>query len=179
MMGAAVSVNGPVAAVALCNVNVPVFVAVVAGVVVNAGVGPVNVKVAAVTVKFTPPTAPAGVVTVTARADSGAVPLMTKFAVTSEALVLVMVAVTPPPAVTAVAPDRLVPVIVTATVVPRAPLLGAIDVSVVPVVVVLAASTAPGSKCPSPPVSGRALPKKSVEGCPTLDGMVSIGALSA
>ena len=93
----------------------------------------------------------------------------------------VMVIPTPPAGVrvTAVAPDRLVPVIVTATVVPRTPEVGLIDVIVAPVVVTLAcASTAPGSNFPSPVVSGRGLPKKSVVGCATVDGMLSIALLS-
>jgi hypothetical protein len=89
------------------------------------------------TVNVTVPVVPIGVVTETFLAVRLALAAMTQFALTVVAVgVPVMVQVTfVPDAVTAVAPVRLVPVSVTGTVVPRAPVVGAIDASVGPVTV--------------------------------------------
>jgi hypothetical protein len=77
---------------------------------------------------------PAGVTTLTLRAVAAAAVVIVQFAVTVVAVgVPVMGQVTPvPETLTAVAPVRLVPVRVTGTVVPRTPVLGAIDVSEAP-----------------------------------------------
>jgi hypothetical protein len=95
--------------------------------------GLTDVSAGAFTVKVTALVVPMGVVTVTFRAVVPAPDEMTKFAVTVVALVLVMVAVTPvPDTVTAVAPVKLLPVRVTATVLPRYPEVGLMEVSVGP-----------------------------------------------
>jgi hypothetical protein len=88
---------------------------------------------------------PDGVVMVTFLADRVAVVVIAKIAVTcAESTTVIPLAVTPvPDTFTAVAPVRLVPVRVTGILVPRAPRLGAIDVSVGDVV--LMNSTAPAS----------------------------------
>ena len=79
----------------------------------------------------------------------------------------------PPPKVKTPPAKAVVPVLVTVTVIaalvvrtswlPNASVVG--DTLALPVVAApLPNSTAPGSKCPSPPVSGLGLPKKSVAG---------------
>ena len=84
------------------------------------------------TVKVTGVVVPAGAVTVTFLAVSAAVGGMVKFALMVVSLVTVKVTVMPPPpppplTLTAVAPVRLMPVSVTAWVVPLAPVLGMIE----------------------------------------------------
>ena len=129
IVGAAVRVSGAVAPAALLTVIVPVFVAVVAGVVVSAGTGAEMDTVAPVTVNVTAAlnaVVPCGVVTVTPRAASAAPGAMVKVAVTlvPAAFTAMPLAVIPAPAFTAVAPNKSTPVMVTPTLVPRAPELG-------------------------------------------------------
>ena len=86
-----------------------------------------------VTVKICAPLVPAAVVTVTVRGPSAAAGSITKLAVSDVALAtMTLVTVTPPPlTVTVVAPaTKLVPVSVTATVVPGSPRFGEMLVSV-------------------------------------------------
>src|SRR5271157_607393 len=109
---------------------------------------------------------PVDVVTLTFLPVRLAVFEMAKFAVT----VVLFTAVTPltvmplPDTFTAVVLIRLVPVRVTATVVPRRPEVGAIEVNVGAGGAGIWNSTAPTSKAPRLPGSGRGLPKKSLLG---------------
>lgn len=128
-VGAAVNVNAPavVPVAVFVTVIVPDLVLVLAGVVVSAGVGAEIVSVAPmiwnapVRVAF-----PVLVATVTFLRVSPAVEAITHEALTVVAVgVPLSVQVTPAPLmVTSVVPARLVPVIVTGTVVPRTPLVG-------------------------------------------------------
>jgi len=95
-------------------------------IVVSVGAGTV------VTVNVTLPLVPPGVVTVTFLAPRAALPPMAKLAVTEVALTtLTPLTVTPvPDTLTALVPVRFVPVRVTGTVAPCAPVLGLIVVSV-------------------------------------------------
>lgn len=132
--GAAVSVSGPAFAPAaeFLRVTVPVFVVPLAGVLVKAGVGPVNAGVPAVTVNGLVLLVPPGVVMPRFLTPSGARPEMFKVAVTvvGDTTVRFVTGIRAPIPVTANAPDRLVPVKVTVTLVRRAPEMGEIDVSV-------------------------------------------------
>src|SRR5882762_2682980 len=112
-----------------------------------------------VTVLLVPP----GVVTLTVLAPSVAVGVMVKVAVTVVAVAVMPLTVTPgPDTLTAVAPVRFVPVKVTGTAVPRAPDVGAIEVSVGgPVVIPPVNSTAPASTAL---LAFLEVPKKSVAG---------------
>ena len=112
-----------------------------------------------VTVLLVPP----GVVTLTVLAPSAAVAVMVKVVVTVVEVTVKAPAVTPvPDTFTAVAPVRFVPVSVTGTEVPRAPVVGAIAVSVGAGVIVPATnSTAPAS---TEPFDFRRVPKKSSVG---------------
>jgi hypothetical protein len=119
----------------LVTVTSPVFVTVLAGVVVNAGLGAESVSVAPVTLKRPVPVAlPLGVVTVTffsPRLAAGPM-LHDAFTVVSVGAGVVIVHVMfPPPICTAVAPARPEPLIVTATVVFRAPDAGLTPVTVI------------------------------------------------
>jgi hypothetical protein len=118
----------------------------------------------ATTVKVTGLVAPAGVVTVTFLAVSVAVGAIVKVAVTVVALTAVtpLTVMPPPDTVTAVAPVRSVPVIVTGTMVPCAPVGGAIEVTA-PTPLPWN-STAPTSNRFGTLGSGLELPKKSVLG---------------
>src|SRR5882672_2605585 len=103
---------------------------------------------AATTVNVTVLLVPPGVVTLTVLAPSVALAVMVKVVVTVVEVEVKAPAVTPlpPDTVTAVAPVRFVPVKVTGTSVPRAPDVGAIEVSVGgPVVIPPVNSTAPAS----------------------------------
>lgn len=145
-VGVALNTNGPVAVAALVTVIVPVFAAVVAGVVTNAGEGAVattgpSVNVAPRTVNVVAGAetgvVPIGVTTVMFLEPSVAAGAIAQFALT----VVVPVTVTPeqvtfvPDTLTAVAPVRFEPVRVTATVLPRVPDDGAITWSVGPTTV--------------------------------------------
>lgn len=167
IVGAAVKWNAPPAEAELLTVIVPFFVVLLDGEVVNAGVGPEKLSeacpAAAVTVNVTALLVPRGVLTVMLWAPSAAVAPMFSVAVTDVELaalklLTVMVEV---PVFTPVAPVRFAPVMVTLTLVPRAPELGLIELSVggptMP-------SMAPMSKCVVSALSGRGLPKKSVVG---------------
>src|SRR6266481_9755026 len=123
----------------------------------------VNVPCGAVTVNVTVLLVPPGVVTLTVLAPSAAVAVMVKVAVTVVALDVMPLTVTPAPdTLTAVAPVRFVPVSVTGTEVPRAPVVGAIAVSVGAGVIVPATnSTAPAS---TELFDFRRVPKKSSVG---------------
>jgi hypothetical protein len=94
--------------------------------------GLIETNVGAVTVKVTVPLVPPGVVTLTVLALSVAVDPIVKVAVTVVAFTTVTpVTVTPvPDTLTADVPVRLVPVRVTATLDPRTPEFGEIEVSV-------------------------------------------------
>jgi hypothetical protein len=132
--GVAVSVSGPaVAPVAvLLTVTVPFFVVRPPLLMF---VGTVNETVAPTTLNATVLLVPPGlVVTVTVLAPSAAPTVITQFALTVVAVEPpVMLQVTPAPdIVTAVAPVKPVPVRVTGTTVPRAPEVGAIEVSAGP-----------------------------------------------
>jgi hypothetical protein len=132
--GAAVSVSGPAFApvAEFLNVTVPVFVVPLAGVVVKAGVGPVNAAVPPVTVNGRVLLVPPGVVRPRFLIPSGAAPEMFRVAVTVVGLTTVrfVTGIAGPMPVTAKVPVRLVPVNVTVTLVLRAPDVGVIDVSV-------------------------------------------------
>ena len=132
--GAAVSAIGPAFApvAEFLRVTVPVFVVPLAGVVVKAGVGPVNAGVPPVTVKGKVLLVPPGVVMPRFLTPSGAVLEMFKVAVTwvAETTVRLVTGISPPIPVMAKAPVRLVPVKVTVTGVPRAPEVGVMDVNV-------------------------------------------------
>jgi hypothetical protein len=138
-VGAAVNVNGPaVAPVAvLLTVIVPVFVEVPPP--LSSGFGALNAMVAPVTVNVGAPAVgvvPIGVVTVTARAVSAAPEAIAQDAFTVVLVgVPVIVQVTLAPRLTAVAPVRPLPVILTGTVVPLVPDVGAIELKVGPVTV--------------------------------------------
>jgi len=98
-------------------------------------VGAIEVSVGApgeVTVNVTVLLGPPGVVMVTVRAETVAVPAIVKVAVAVVALTTVRpLTVTPvPETATAVAPVRFVPVSVTGTLVPRTPEIGEIELSV-------------------------------------------------
>src|SRR5207237_2500069 len=110
----------------------------------------VNVPCAAVTVNVTVLLVPPGVVTETVLAERVAAAAIVKVAVTVVALDVMPLTVTPvPDTLTAVAPVRFVPVSVTGTEVPRAPVVGTIAVSVGAGVIVPATnSTAPASTEP-------------------------------
>jgi len=132
--GAAVSVIGPaVAPVAeFLRVTVPVFVVPLAGVVVKAGVGPVNAGVPPVTVNGSELLVPPGVVRVRFLIPSGAALEIFRVAVTevAETTVRLVTGINAPMPPTAKVPVRFVPVKVTVTLVPRAPDVGLIEVSV-------------------------------------------------
>jgi hypothetical protein len=135
IVGAAVRVSGPAVppVAVLLTVMVPLFVVVLAVVVVKAGVGPANAAVPPRTVNVTVLEGPPPVVTLTVLFPSAAPAVIVKVV-----LIVVEFATTNAPWVTpvpemviAVAPVRLVPVRVTARFVrPRTPVLGAIVVSV-------------------------------------------------
>ena len=141
MVGAAVKVNAPAVAPAevLVTVTEPVLVVVFPGVVVRVGLA--NAIVAPVTENVTgavvvPAAVPIGVVAVTFLVVSPAPRAIAHDAFTAVAVgVPVIVQVTLPPRLTAVAPVRAVPLTVTGTVVPRTPLVGVIEVSVGPTTV--------------------------------------------
>jgi hypothetical protein len=133
--GAAVSVSGPAFApvAEFLRVTVPVFVvplAVPAG--FKAGAGPVNATVPPVIVNGRVLLVPPGVVMPRFLIPSGASLEMFRVAVTcvGETTVRLVTGIRAPTPVTAKAPVRLVPVKVTVTLVPRAPEMGEIDVSV-------------------------------------------------
>src|SRR5215469_10462747 len=132
--GAAVSVIGPAfAPVALfLSVTVPVFVVPLAGVVVKAGAGPVKAGVPPVTVNGSVLLVPPGVVRPRFLTPSGAALEIFRVAVTvvGETTVRFVTGINAPIPVTAKVPVRLVPVKVTVTLVPRAPEVGLIEVSV-------------------------------------------------
>jgi len=132
--GAAVSVSGPAFApvAEFLRVTVPVFVVPLAGVVVKAGAGPVNAGVPPVTVKGRVLLVPPGVVRPRFLIPSGAAREMFRVACTDvgEITVRLVTGISAPIPVTANVPVRLVPVNVTVTLVPRAPDVGLIDVSV-------------------------------------------------
>jgi len=87
---------------------------------------------------------PCGVATVTFRADCVAPLVIVQLALTDVAVELMPPQVMPPPdIVTPVAPDRLVPVSVTGTVVPWVPVVGLIAVSVAPCTVKVTALVVP------------------------------------
>lgn len=133
MVGFAVSVNGPVAVAELATVMVPVFVVVLPGVVVNAGLVKATVAPVTVNAAARAGVAPIGVVTVRFLAVSAAPAVMAQVALTVVAVEVMPVQVMPvPEKVTAVAPVRLVPASATGTLVPRSPDVGAIDVTVGP-----------------------------------------------
>lgn len=199
-VGAAVNVNALAVTpdAVFLTVIVPVLVVVLGAptlhppvppvLVHSGGTGAENVSVAPVTwnaalkVALRPPL----LVTVTFLAVSPAPLAITQDAVTVVG-VFVPVGVQvmlPPLIVTVVALLRFVPVSVTATVVPRTPDVGKIEVSVggtqpAPAPGAPRNSTAPGSKQPSPVVSALGLPKKSRGGCGCADGMLSMAAVSA
>jgi hypothetical protein len=156
--GAAVNVSGPaVAPVAVfVTVTVPLLVSVLAGVVVNAGVGPLNPKVPPVTVKVTvllvpppatvtltvwpPVVAPGGMLSVAVTCVPAA------FALTP---VAVMAPAPAPDTLTVVTPLRPAPLIVTGSAVfPRAPEFGVIELTNGPTVngTVLVGGPAPAGK---------------------------------
>lgn len=150
MTGFAVNVSGNVAAAALLTVMVPVFVVRSGVAVVKAGAGAEIAGVAPRTVKGSVLLAPIGVVTPRFLMPGAAPFAITQLAVTVVAVgVPVIVQVTPPPdTVTAVAPVRLAPLMVTGTVVPCNPELGTIEVIVAPCTVngtELLTATAPGT----------------------------------
>ena len=96
-------------------------------------VGLIEVSVGPCTVNVTVLVVPMGVVTLTVLAPVVAAAVMAQFALTVVAVDVMPVHVTRvPDTVTAVAPVRLVPVRVTGTVVPRTPVVGAIEVKVGP-----------------------------------------------
>ena len=146
---------------------------------VSVGGGAVD---AAVTVNVTGPSVAAPTVTVTFLAVADAPDEMVKVAVTVVALTAAkLLTVMPPPdTLTAVAPVRPVPVMVTFTTVPWAPVLGAIEFRP-PWAPLFWNSTAPISKWVVLPGSGRGFPKKSVLSCgivPTGRVVVVIGTTS-
>src|ERR1700730_2132740 len=117
------------------------------------------------TVNVTALLVPPDEVTVTFLPVGAAPPVIVKFAVTVVEFTAVKLGtVTPEPdTVTAIVPIRLVPVKVTATVVPRTPALGLIEVNV-GIRLVPWNSTAPTSKRLGWAGSGLGLPKKSLSG---------------
>ena len=119
-----------------------------------------NVPCGAVTVNVTVLLVPAGVVTLTVLAERVAVFEIVKVVVTVVELTVNAPTVIPvPDTFTAVAPVRFVPVKVTGTMVPRAPDVGAMEVSVGgPVVILPVNSTAPASTALLPFLE---VPKKS------------------
>lgn len=129
-VGAAVNVNGPgLAAPVLLTVMVPVCVVVVP--VTKDGAGAEIVRFAPSTVNASVLVVPIGVVTVTVLPPDPAPTAIAQFALTVVAVEVIPVQATlVPEKVTKVAPVRLVPVRVTGTVVPRTPVVGAIEVSV-------------------------------------------------
>ena len=130
--GAAVSLSGPAFAPAavLVRVTVPFFAVALAGVVVKAGVGPVNAAVAPVTVNGSVLLVPPGVVRPRFLIPSGAAAEMFRVAVTvvGETTTRFVTGISAPIPVTAKVPVRLVPLKVTLTLVRRAPELGTIEV---------------------------------------------------
>jgi hypothetical protein len=132
--GAAVSVIGPaVAPVAeFLRVTVPDFVLPLAGVVVKAGVGPVNAAVPPITMNGRVLLVPPGVVKPRFLTPSGASLEIFKVAVTvvGETTVRFVTGISPAIPVMAKVPVRLVPVKVILTAVPRTPDVGEIDVRV-------------------------------------------------
>ena len=132
--GAAVNVSGPAFApvAEFRSVTVPVFVLPLAGVLVKAGVGPVHAGVPPVTVNGMVLLVPPGVVRPKFLIPSGAAREMFRVAVTvvEFTTVRLVTGIAAPIPVTAKVPVRLVPVNVTVTLVPRAPEVGLIDVSV-------------------------------------------------
>jgi hypothetical protein len=110
---------------------------------------------------------PAAVVTVTFLACSPALAVMVHVALTVVEVDAVTVQLTPlPDVVTVCASSRLVPVRVTATLVPRNPDAGAMEASVGALATAAPwNSTAPMSKACGLEGSGLGLPKKSVDGC--------------
>jgi hypothetical protein len=160
IVGLAEKLNEPAFApvAVLVTVMVPFFVVVFGATVVNSGLGAENVRVASlvvvgdVTVKFTEPLVPFGVVTVTVLVPVAAVEAIVKVASTTVLLTAPMpLTVIPlPDTVTAYAPVRFVPLRATFTIVgcvavPCAPEFGLIEVSVGPAEVLRPAwvSTAP------------------------------------
>jgi hypothetical protein len=131
----------------------------------NPWIGLIEVSVGPCTVNETLLLVPPGVVTLTFLVVNPAVAEIVKFAViVLEFTTVKLGTVTPKPdTVTAVVPSRLVPVRVTATVVPRVPALGLIDVNVGGGVLPWN-STAPMSNLLDTAGSGLGLPKKSVLG---------------
>jgi hypothetical protein len=111
----------PEAVIAVAPVrSLPVIITASAPAPRTTVVGVMEVSDGPSTVKVTVPLVPPPVVTVTVRAVSAAAAVMTQFALAVVAVVVVTVHVTPvPDTVTAAVPVRLVPVRVTATVVPR------------------------------------------------------------
>jgi hypothetical protein len=134
--GAAVKVNAPavVPLAVLLIVTVAVLVVVLAGVVVMAGVGTPIPTVAPVTWNGSALVVPIGVTTVTFLEVRPAAAVIVQLVVIEVAVTVPIGQVTPVPVTfIAVAPVRLVPVSTTGvTVVPRTPLVGAIEVSVAP-----------------------------------------------
>jgi len=109
--------------------------------------GEMEVNVGPCTVNVTALVTPAGVVTVTFLAPVAAPVVMVKVAVTVVSFTaLKALTVTPPPdTVTAVAPVRPTPVMVTGTAVPRTPVLGAIEASPVPTPLIVTTAGLAGS----------------------------------
>jgi hypothetical protein len=144
--------------------------------------GAIEVRVGPNTVNVTALLVPFGVVTVTFLVVSPAVVVIEKVAMISESLTTVIeVTVTPAPETfTEVAPARAtrsLPIKVTATFVPRSPVLGVIEDSFGPLAL-FRNSTAPTSNLFGTAGSGLGLPKKSVLGVTAkvgeLVGMASI-----
>lgn len=131
--GAAVMVSEPVAEAGLVTVTKPDFVLVLATAVVNAGVGPAKVIVAAVAVKAMVAVAPPAVVRVMFLLPAVVPNFRVKVAVTVESFTatkFVTVMLGSVFAVTDVAVARKLPWRVTLTLVPAAPEAGVIEVSV-------------------------------------------------
>ena len=154
-VGLAVRVRGAVAVAAFVTVNVPVFVTVVPGVVVNGeGVGAAIATVAPVTVNGIVFVFPIGVARPMLMIPGVAPLAIARVAVTVLELTTVRVPATtetpvPPIPFNPVVPVRLAPVKVTGSVaVPRTPVFGAIEVSDAPCTVnatVLLAARAPAT----------------------------------
>ena len=126
--GAAVSVSGAVAAAALLTVITPFFVPNPP--LFNAGVGAEMVTVVPVTENAAVAVVlPFDVVTVTFLLVRPALLAIAQLVFTVVGVDEIPVHVMPPPMFTAVAPARSLPLMATATVVPRTPEVGVIDVS--------------------------------------------------
>src|SRR5579863_4252828 len=132
--GVSVKISDPVAVTALVTVNVPAFVAVVAGVVTKGeGVGATIAAVAPVTVNGSVFEVPIGVVTPMFRMPNVAPGVKVSVVETEVEVTVKGPAVMPAPSpVRAVAPVRLAPVKVSATEDPRTPEVGVSEVSVAP-----------------------------------------------